>query len=128
MALALLPGVTEELLFRGALQRPLVSRLGRRAGIGLAAALFGLAHLDPVQGPAAFCLGLYLGSVAELAGSLRAAIFCHVANNLGSVLASRFGGLTPPLPPELAVPILVGSGVAILVWVWRREAAPAGDF
>ena len=44
---------------------------GRAAVLG-SAALFGVAHLDPVHGVAAFLLGAYLGAVAWRARSLRA--------------------------------------------------------
>lgn len=85
--LALNLGVTvlaEELLFRGVLQGALVARLGAARGIGLTAALFGLAHA-PFS--AAFALvaggaGLGYGWVLQLSGRLSAAVLLHTAVNL----------------------------------------------
>ncbi len=118
----LAPGIAEELLFRGLVQRACVSRLGRWPGITLAAALFGAAHADPVQSPAAFCLGLYLGVIADLAGSTRAPMLCHVVNNLLAAAGARFGGPVVPVSPAVAAPVLVALAVGLLVAVWRREA------
>ena len=125
LGLGLAPGIAEELLFRGALQRPLVARFGPGLGVGGAAALFGLAHMDPVHAPAAFVLGLYLGCVARLAGSTRAAIFCHVANNLAATAGSRFGGFELPVDPKLGAPLLLAVGGAALFGVWRRARSRA---
>ncbi len=131
VSLGLVPGITEEILFRGLVQRALTRRLGRLAGIVLAAALFAVAHADPAQSAAAFFLGLYLGAVAELAGSTRPAIVCHVANNLLATAAARAGGVPLPGGPALVAPLLMGIAVAVLVWAWRRErppvAAPRGS-
>lgn len=94
LATALAPGLGEELLFRGLLQRGLARRVGALA-IPLAALAFGLVHQDPVLSPAAFVLGCYLGAIAFLTGSTWAAILCHVANNAA---ASAQALLSLPLP------------------------------
>lgn len=131
LALGVAPGIAEEVLFRGLVQRGVTQRLGRRLGILVAATLFAVAHADPVQSCAAFLLGLYLGAVADLAGSIRAAIGCHVVNNLVATSASRLGGV--PIPGDLpalplAVSLLIGLGLAAasLVWVALRERPPSG--
>ena len=80
-AVGIAPGVCEELLFRGLLQRGLVRRCGAPAAVGIGALVFGAMHLEWVQGSAATLLGLYLGAVAFRAGSVRPAIFCHCCNN-----------------------------------------------
>lgn len=80
-------GVTalaEELLFRGLLQGALVARLGAARGIGLTAALFGLAH---APFGSAFALvagvaGLGYGWTLQLSGRLAAAVLLHGAVNL----------------------------------------------
>jgi hypothetical protein len=96
-SLALAPALGEELLFRGLLLRAALPRLGARWAIVLSAAAFGLVHLDPVQSPAAFALGIYLGAAALAAASLWAPVLCHGANNALSLLAARFA-------PELEAP------------------------
>ena len=64
--------------------------------------------------------------MAQLAGSIRAAIACHVANNLVATAVAGLGGV--PLPGDLqALPtaayLAIGLGLAAgsLGWVARRE-------
>jgi membrane protease YdiL (CAAX protease family) len=130
LALGVAPGIAEEILFRGLVQQTVTRQLGRRIGILVAAALFAVAHADPVQSSVALLLGLYLGAVAALAGSIRAAMACHVVNNLAATSAARLGGV--PLPGDLpAIPTAaaaLGIGLALaagsLTWVARREGQP----
>jgi len=86
LALALGSAVGEELFFRGLLQRALEPRLGAAGAIAVAALAFGAAHGDWVHGGAAAVLGLYLGALAQAAGSIRPAIAAHAANNALAVL------------------------------------------
>ena len=126
-ALGIAPAFGEELLFRGLVQQAALRRLRAAAAVVLSAACFGLIHLDPVQSPAAFVLGLYLGASVQLGGSLWIAILCHGVNNTLSVL-------TPAYPietsgPEMAVAVgaLLAAGAALLAFVaWRRPGAPRG--
>ncbi len=134
LCLGIAPGVAEELLCRGWLQRALCERLGAGAGIALAAAAFGALHLELAQGAAAAVLGLYLGAVAYIAGSTRAPILCHAANNLAAVLlVTWLGGGAPGssegcwLLPSPAVVAALGLGAsgAVLWLLWRRRPAPS---
>lgn len=85
------PGIAEEFLFRGYVQSRLLVRWWRWAAIVTASLLFGLAHLDPVQSPVTFFMGLFLGYMAERAGSIRPAMVCHAFNNSAAVVLSRLG-------------------------------------
>jgi len=89
-AIAIGPGIAEELFFRGYLQKPLIERWGRWTGIAVSAAAFGLMHLDVVQGALAFAAGLLLGWVAERFQSIRPAIAAHVSNNAMFVVLVPF--------------------------------------
>ncbi len=80
-AIAVAPGVAEEIFFRGLLQRRLVARCGRWRGIALSAAGFGLVHLDPLQGSVAAASGFFLGWVGERLDGVRPTIAAHVTNN-----------------------------------------------
>jgi membrane protease YdiL (CAAX protease family) len=106
LALGLAPGVAEELLCRGLVQRGLSARLGNAGAVVLAALVFGALHADLVHGGFAVVLGLYLGVAAARANSIRPAIFCHTANNL---LAVYFGAWWPEQSP----PGPLGMGVAV---------------
>lgn len=123
LGLALAPGAAEELLCRGLVQRGLAPRLGAVRAVLLSALFFGALHADPVHSAVAALLGIYFGAVCHLAGSVRAPIACHVANNLCAV---AFAAVAPAFEPPPAASITLGGGFALaaLAWVWRR--APRG--
>jgi membrane protease YdiL (CAAX protease family) len=110
-ALAVAPGVAEEIFFRGLVQTRLVARWGRWPGIAAAAVAFGLVHLDPVQGSLAALAGLFLGWIAERFEGIRPSVAVHAANNtLFIVLAPWMSrGVRSPAG-DLAV---VGAGVGV---------------
>jgi membrane protease YdiL (CAAX protease family) len=91
VTIAIAPGIAEELFFRGLMQTRLVARFGARAGILAASAAFGLMHMDPVQTPLAFVLGLFLGWVTERLGGVRASIAAHAVNNALFVAVASSG-------------------------------------
>lgn len=124
LALGLAPGICEELLFRGFVQRIVRIRAGAVVAVLASALVFAVAHWDPIQSTAAFGLGLYLGVIAELADSTRATILCHVVNNtLGVSL-----GLLRAAPPEgggwLGVAGLTALALACLAWSARHRRVP----
>jgi len=123
VAFVLAPGLCEEVLCRGWIQRGAVRRLGPARGIALAAGIFGLLHLDPVHGLFAALLGVYLGLVCHLADGLRAAVACHLGNNLVALLS---GALAPQLDAQgwLALPLGAAVAAAALWAVWRRVGSP----
>lgn len=89
VTVAMLGPVAEELLFRGGVQKDLETRYpaqGPAVAIGLSAAIFTMAHLNPAQMPSAFCIGLVLGFAFWWTGSLLAPICIHVFNNSLSCL------------------------------------------
>lgn len=121
LALGIAPGIGEEILFRGFLQRGLVTRIGTHGGVVLSAAIFGLAHLDPVHSTLAFLLGAYLGAVTQLGGSIRPAILCHVVNNTLGVLAPALAPVPLSIPGAWGILPLVGLAAAALLYAGRRQ-------
>ena len=89
-------GFSEELFFRGYMQTRLRQHWRPWPAIAVTAALFGLLHLDPLHSPFAFVVGLFLGWVTELTGSLWPAIAAHVVNNTVWALSTAY------LPEPLA--------------------------
>lgn len=127
-ALGIAPAFGEELLFRGLVQQAALRRLGTLAAVAFSAACFGLIHFDPVQSPAAFVLGLYLGAAVQLGGSLWIAIACHGVNNTLSVLTPAYRIETGGPQLALAVAALFLAGAALFVFVARRSASrPRGE-
>jgi len=129
VAIGLAPALGEELLFRGLLLRWLALRLAGPGAVLGSAALFGIAHLDPVHGAAAFLLGAYLGALAWRAGSVRAAMLCHGVNNMLAVLgaeglAPELGGAGDPWQAALALALAAGCLAAALR---LQPGAPSAD-
>ena len=86
---AVLPGICEECLFRGAIQGVL-ERRGQWFAILLSAALFGLFHLDPWRMlPAAF-LGCVFGWLTVKTQSILPAITAHFGNNATALSVGFF--------------------------------------
>lgn len=81
------PAVAEELLFRGFLLTALQQRLGSIDAVAVAAALFGLIHLDPQQFFLYCVLGGACGLVAVRSGSVWPAVVLHAAFNATAVAA-----------------------------------------
>lgn len=107
LVMALGPGVTEELAFRGFILAGLRSRLGPGAAVLVTALLFALLHVDPLHMVLAFPPGLFLGYLVIRTGSLYPAIVAHAMNNLGSTLEA---GLWQAVRPHLeATHILFAS-------------------
>jgi membrane protease YdiL (CAAX protease family) len=127
LALGMAPGFGEEILFRGFIQRGLVPRLGTHWGVLLSAAIFGLAHFDPIHSSLAFLLGAYLGVVTQLAGCIRTAILCHLLNNTLGIMAPA---LTPNLLPVggtwTIAPLLALAGASLLYAARRGGSADGG--
>jgi membrane protease YdiL (CAAX protease family) len=123
LALGLAPGIAEELLCRGLVQRGL-ARFGPAVAIPAAALLFGVLHVEPIHGAFATILGLYLGVIAWWGGSTRPAMLSHAANYLAAVLLAAAVG-DPPWASGLSV--VGGSALAAgcLLGAGRRRARPS---
>nr|HPH93964.1 ABC transporter permease subunit/CPBP intramembrane protease [Candidatus Cloacimonas sp.] len=80
LAIALLPGICEELLFRGFLIR-FFEKYSVRWAVVISAILFAVYHLDPFRFIPVLLLGLLLGYLAVRSGSLYASMFAHIINN-----------------------------------------------
>jgi membrane protease YdiL (CAAX protease family) len=108
--IGILPGIAEELLFRGYIQTRLCERWGTNWGIAVTAVMFGVMHMDLVQGTYAMVIGILLGFLAARTGSIIPGIICHAVNNTISTLLSAsnvsFEGSTAGVV-SLAVGILV---------------------
>ena len=83
MAIGLLAPFTEELVFRGAILRRLLSssRLPVWGAIAVSALFFSLVHMNPAQMPHAFVIGLLLGWMYWRTGSILPGVAYHWANN-----------------------------------------------
>ncbi len=83
LAIGLLAPFSEELVFRGAILKSLLSssRLSAWGAIAISALLFALIHLNPAQMPHAFIIGLLLGWMYWRTGSILPGVAYHWINN-----------------------------------------------
>ena len=87
--LAFLAPLLEEVFFRGAIQGVLMRFFGRPwPAIIVAALVFGVFHMNPVQVVYATLLGMVLGWIYYRTGSLMSVIVGHVLNNSLAVLTT----------------------------------------
>jgi len=87
---ALSPGITEELLFRGAILRGLAIDRGRvLPALFTQAALFAAMHASIHRFAITFALGVVLGALTLRSGTVFAAIALHTSYNAVAVLADR---------------------------------------
>ncbi len=83
VVIGLFPGVVEEMLFRGMIQRSFRRRYSPVVAILLTSFLFALLHIDPPAMGLAFTLGLWLGVVAWRTGSIVLTVLTHLIINSG---------------------------------------------
>jgi uncharacterized protein len=130
LAVAIGPGVVEELWCRGFLGRGLSARYGLIAGVLLTSCFFALMHVDPSQLLVIALMGAYLHFVYIATRSIWAPILLHALNNGVSIL------LVLTMKPEQMdqdkdVPIVVTlAAVSLMIfgtvalWTSRAELIP----
>ncbi len=129
ISLGVIPGVCEELFFRGAFLHGLVPRLGARAAIVTTGLVFGVLHVLLGEGAAiqrllpSTCLGLLLGWVAWRSASVWPGIVTHVLHNTSLLVLARYHtNLGQPALEQvgqqhLPTSWLVGSVLAVTIGV-----------
>lgn len=89
-----LPGICEEVMFRGFILNALKKK-GVWYSIIFTAILFGVFHLDPFRLLPASLLGIWLGYLAVKTNSLFVPILAHFAHNTLSILITNFSEKIP---------------------------------
>ena len=130
LLISVMPGFGEEMLFRGYTQRRLLQRWHPAAAVGVSSVLFACAHVDPAHVLGVLPIGVWLGVVAWLCGSIWPSILCHVANNAAAVLLTNAypeAATEAPRFDASHLAWLAGTGVfmAASVWLMWRHRAPA---
>lgn len=136
VVLSVVPGVCEELFFRGYAQSRLVARWGGWRGIVLPSLFFVLLHLDPQHMLNILPIGFWLGFVAWRTGSTWTSVLCHAFNNFVMISIAKVAlALADPSElentrSELDAPTvatsLAGAVVAVLAMrVILRNTQPA---
>jgi hypothetical protein len=98
---ALVPGICEEITFRGLIQTGLRRSFGTRHAVVWTGFLFALLHLNPWNFLGLWFFGVFLGYLTERTGSIRPAIILHLLNNTFALIVfSVQGEETWAKPPE----------------------------
>jgi len=131
--ITVMPGVLEEIAFRGVLFTGLRERLRRPwVAVLLSGAIFGFFHVSLFRLVPTGVLGVVLAAVVLKTGSLYPAILWHFLNNLLAVSAQE-GWL--PVEPDAALPLwaygvagvgAVGSWLLLKERPGQRPPAPGG--
>ncbi|MDT8340864.1 MAG: ABC transporter permease subunit/CPBP intramembrane protease [Longimicrobiales bacterium] len=127
--LSVMPGVFEELAFRGALLHGVRQRMGRWGTVLVVGAFFGFFHVSLFRIVPTALLGMILAAVVLFSRSIYPAVLWHALNNALALVPVRLGWIGEDfrLPTWTVVPAL--AGVAVSLWIlWRtgagRRAAP----
>ena len=110
----------EELAFRGLTMRFSRQWLPFWAANIFQAALFGIMHLNVIQGLYAFAIGLFLGWVCQKGHSLKYSIILHILFNILGTVCIDFFGLTLSINAVL----FIGLGIVLTIfamWIFQRE-------
>ncbi|OSB08292.1 CPBP family intramembrane glutamic endopeptidase [Paraclostridium bifermentans] len=85
--------IIEELIFRKILLGKLLEKFSNRPikAIVYSALIFGIIHLNIIQGVAAFGGGIILGLIYYYTKSIKATIFAHILNNFLIVIPNPIG-------------------------------------
>ena len=89
---AVLPGLSEELFFRGFVREGLSRRHGFVLAILVPAVFFAAAHMDPMHATAVLPLGIWFGLIAWWTRSTIPAMIAHATNNAFAILAGNLAG------------------------------------
>jgi membrane protease YdiL (CAAX protease family) len=120
LALAVLPAICEELLFRGLLLRALASRFSSEIAVLISALVFAGYHMSLVQLIPTFTLGLVAGALTLRAHSVVPAMLAHLLNNGVAIVVTRVPELGGWIDRHATfalgtATVLTASGLAIAV-------------
>ena len=112
----------EEVVFRGIVYGRMRRTVGRRSAILLSALLFGMYHMNPVQGIYGFFMGCLMAYAYEYFGNFKAALAVHMIANLLALCISGVGlKLSTPVNWAVCVGFIVlAAGSFLLLRRQRR--------
>ena len=129
IAIAVLPAIFEEIMFRGILLDGLRC-FGDAGAILLCGGLFALYHQNPMQTVYQFCCGAAFALVALKSGSILPTVLAHFLNNAVILLLTKFGLTNFTTPVQITVICIsaVCSLCATVLLVFDKKAQnPYGD-
>lgn len=129
LVIALIPAVGEEMTFRGVIQQSLTRRMNPHIAIILSAAIFSFFHFQFFGFLPRLFLGILLGYMFYITGSLWTSILMHFVNNGAAVTLYYLGNIGVIEDAEhwgetQNVWIIVASAVVtlgLIIWSWRKR-------
>ncbi len=115
MLIAVVAPIFEEFFFRGAIYRELRSSTPIWVAIVLQALIFGVFHMNLVQGLYAFGIGIILGLVYEWSRSLWVPIIFHAVFNAIGTSADYI----PIFSNDIVVYVLASLGVVVMIFTLK---------
>ncbi|HAA70455.1 MAG TPA: hypothetical protein DCE55_15060 [Planctomycetaceae bacterium] len=112
----LVPGLCEELLFRGYVQTRLLKAWQSWKAILVTSLLFSAAHLSPIHALGVFPLSLWLGIIAMRCGCIWPAIFGHTANNLFA-LTVLLASPRATTVPQISIALSLFFAISTCAWI-----------
>lgn len=112
IAVALLPAVFEEVIFRGLLLKGMRA-FGVVGAILINGALFALYHQNPAQTLYQFCCGAAFALVAIRSGSILPTMLSHFINNALILVLTKFG--LASFSPTVTIVVIAVSAVCLLL-------------
>ncbi len=112
---ALIPSVSEELLFRGFLQRSLEVKLSPFWAITISSIIFGFIHFNPINLVPLIVIGILLGYIAYVTRSIVLPIIIHFINNSIAIIglynptAENFGKSLESMEPNMAIFVSIAA-------------------
>jgi sodium transport system permease protein len=129
LLMAVLPGVCEEIAYRGFVLRGLLKEGGPTTAILTSSLLFAMAHMDPARILPTFFVGAVLGYLSWRSNSLIPAMVLHALYNGSLVVVSHMEWIDPTQPPSWGLRLTgwacLLAGLAFLTWY--RPARPAPE-
>ena len=138
ISITIMAPLVEELLFRGAIQGYML-RKGMKPlnAILIASAIFGIVHMNPIQIPFAFAIGLIFGWLYYRTGSVVPGIIGHFINNsiaclqMATLTEEEFNTKTIDLIGEVPTYLLFAASLAVTIGMFlylKKRLPEAPDY
>jgi membrane protease YdiL (CAAX protease family) len=115
--LAIVPALSEELLFRGYIQKNYAATVSPRFAVILTGLAFAFFHLSPANLLPLALLGWFIGYIYAQSGNLSVPVLVHFVNNLAALTTLFFTGGSASAPEVSQPERLLGS-----TWWWGGVA------
>lgn len=121
--LAVIPGICEELAFRGVLLHGLRRKFRPVMLIAVVGIIFGFFHVSLFRIAPTTALGMVLTAIAVMTGSIFPGMLLHAGNNAFAVLIGKAG--FKPASFEWPLYVAAGAIFTLAMWIIYRNRTPA---